>query len=240
MNNQQHDESALAKWERQKAEGQPIAEHILNILKAGLSAAPFTSAIASLMTDYIPSSKTKRLEEFAEQIAKDLLRLQDSVNTDYLKTDNFAFMFEQSFRAVAEYPQKEKLEAFRGILVNSATIRGYTEEEKEYFLNLAMNLSTLHIRILKFMAIPEKYLEEAGISKEKIAGGFSQFFPVAIPGVSLEVIRSAFGELNRYGFTNTGESIFGTMTAGQGLDLLRGRVTVLGNRFIRFCTAPIP
>ena len=236
MNDQQHDEFALEKWERQKAEGLPIAEHILNILKAGLSAAPFAGAIASLMTDYIPSSKTRRLEEFAEQIAKDLLRLQASVNAEYLKTDNFAFIFEQSFRAVAEYPQKEKLEAFRGILVNSATIKDYHEEEKEYFLNLAINLSILHIRILKFMAIPEKYLEEEGISKEKIAGGFSQFFPIAIPGVSLEVIRSAFGELNRYGFTNTPESIFGTMTAGQGLDLLRGHVTELGNRFIKFCT----
>ncbi len=238
MNNQQSDESALEKWERQKAEGQSFAEHILNIIKAGLSAAPFAGAIASLMTDYIPNAKAKRLEEFAEQIAKDLYDLQDSVNAEYLQTDDFAFMFEQSFRAVAEHPQKEKLEAFRGILVNSATIKGYTEEEKEYFLNLAMNLSTLHIRILKFMAIPEKYLEEAGIPKEKISGGFGNFFPVAIPGVSLEVIRSAFGELHRYGFTNTTESIFGTMTAGQGLDLLKGRVTELGNRFIRFCTSP--
>jgi len=237
MNSQQHEESALEKWERQKAEGQPFAEHILNIIKAGLSAAPFTGAIASLMADYIPTSKAKRLEEFAEQIAKDLYKLQDSVNVDYLQTDDFAFMFEQSFRAVAEHPQKEKLEVFRGILVNSATAKGYTEEEKEYFLNLAMNLSTLHIRILKFMAMPEKYLEDAGIPKGRISGGFSDFFPRAIPGVRLEVIRSAFGELNRYGFINTGESIFGTMTSGQGLDLLKGRVTALGNRFIQFCTA---
>ena len=238
MNSQQSDESALEKWERQKAEGQPFAEHILNIIKAGLSAAPFTGAIASLMTDYIPTTKAKRLEEFAEQVAKDLYNLRDSVNAKYLQTDDFAFMFEQSFRAVAEHPQKEKLKAFRGILVNSATAKGYTEEEKEYFLNLAMNLSTLHIRILKFMAMPDKYLEEAGIPKESISGSFSNFFPIAIPGVRLEVIRSAFGELNRYGFTNTGESVFGTMTSGQGLDLLRGRVTELGNRFIQFCTSP--
>ena len=240
MNNPQHNDSALEKWERQKAEGQPIAEHILNIIKAVLSAAPFAGAISSLMTDYIPASKTKRLEEFAEQIAEDLLQLQDSVNAEYLKTDDFAFMFEQSFRAVAEHPQKEKLEAFRGILVNSATSKAYTEEEKEYFLNLAMNLSSLHIRILKFMAMPEKYLEDEGIPQENISGGFGNFFPVAIPGVRLEVIRSAFGELFRFGFTNTTESIFGTMTAGQGLVLLRGRVTELGNRFITFCTSPIP
>jgi len=233
-----NDESALKKWERQKAEGQPFAEHILNILKAGLSAAPFAGAIASLMTDYIPTAKAKRLEEFAEQVAKDLYDLQDSVNSDYLQTDGFAFMFEKCFKAVAEHPQKEKLEAFRGILVNSAISKDYNEEEKEYFLNLALNLSTLHIRILKFMAMPEKYLKEAGIPKDRISGGFSNFFPVAIPGVSVAVIRSAFGELHRYGFTNTDEGIFGTMTAGQGLDLLKGRVTELGNRFIQFCNSP--
>lgn len=238
MNSQRNDKSALEMWKRQKDEGQPLAEHILNVFKAGLSAAPFTGAIASLVTDYIPTAKAKRLEEFAEQVAEDLYRLQNSVNVEYLKTDDFAFMFEQSFRAVAEHPQQVKLEAFRGILVNSATIKGYSDEEKEYFLNLAMNLSTLHIRILKFMAMPEKYLKEEGIPKENISGSFGNFFPVAIPGVSLEVIRSAFGELNRYGFTNTSESIFGTVTAGQGLELLRGRVTELGNRFIRFCTAP--
>ncbi|MFN8411622.1 MAG: hypothetical protein U0Z26_04470 [Anaerolineales bacterium] len=88
--------------------------------------------------------------------------------------------------------------------------------------------------MLKINEFPGRY---TGIPKERISGGFSNFFPVAIPGVRLEVIRSAFGELNRYGFTNTGESIFGTMTSGQGLELLKGRVTELGNRFIQFCTA---
>ena len=240
MKNNQHIETSLEKWEKQKAEGQPIGEHILNIIKAGLSATTLGSVIASLMTDYIPASKTKRLEEFAEQIAEDLLRFQDSVDTEYLKTDDYAFMFEHCFRAVVEYPQKEKIEAFRGILVNSATIKGYSEEEKEYFLNLAISLSTLHIRILKFMSMPEKYLEETGISTENIHGGFSQFFPVAIPGVSLEVICSAFSELYRFGFTNTSESIFGTMTSGQGIKLLKGRITELGNRFIKFCTTTNP
>jgi len=89
------------------------------------------------------------------------------------------------------------------------------------------------------MAMPEKYLEETGIPKEIIRGGFSDFFPVAIPGVNLEVIRSAYSELYRYGFINTSESIFDTMTSGQGLDLLKGRVTGFGNRFIGFCSSPV-
>jgi hypothetical protein len=238
MTELQSNQSALEKWQNFKAEGRPISEHILNILKAGLSAAPFAGAIASLMTDYIPSSRAQRLEQFAEQIAEDLLRLQDRVDPDYLHTDEFAYMFERCFRATAENPQKEKLDAFRGILINSAISRDLTGEEKEYFLNLALSLTTLHIRILRFMATPEDYLDAAGIPHIKIQGGFDQFFPVALPGIQLEVIKSAFDELFRFGLINTEKSIFSTMTAGQGLRLLRGRVTELGQNFIAFCTVP--
>jgi hypothetical protein len=55
----ERNQSALEKWQRLKAEGKPITEHILNIIKAGLSAAPFAGAMASLMTDYIPSSRAQ-------------------------------------------------------------------------------------------------------------------------------------------------------------------------------------
>lgn len=183
-------ESALEKWQRFKAEGRPIGEHILNIIKAGLSATPYAGAIASLMTDYIPHARAQRLEQFAEQIADDFRRLQDEVHAEYLQTDDFAFMFEKCFRATAENPQREKLEAFRGILVNSAIRNDLAEEEKEYFLNLAMNLSTLHIRMLRFMATPEEYLDATGVQPSSIQGGFTEFLPVAIPGIRLQVIQA--------------------------------------------------
>ena len=228
-------ESAVERWERLQSTRRDIAEHVLNILKAGLAAAPFAGAIASLMSDYIPSSRARRLEEFARSLAQDLDRLSNRVREDYLLTDEFAFMFEKCFRGVAENYQHDKIEAFRGILVNSAVRSDVVEDEQEYFLNLVNSLSVLHIRILKFMAAPERYLEDTGIPSSRIRGGFAQFLPVAIPGVQLEVLKSAFGELFRNGLTNTDQTIFGTITSGQGLDLLRGRVTDLGNRFIGFC-----
>ena len=165
-------ELALEKRPNLSTEGRPFAEHILNIIKAGLCAAPFTGAIASLMTDYIPTARAKRLEQFAETIANDLYRLRDRVVEEYLHTDDFAYMFEKCFRAAAENPQQEKLEAFRGILVNSAIPDDLSGEEKEFFLNLAINLSTIHIRILRFMATPEHYLNAAGIPLASIRGGF--------------------------------------------------------------------
>ena len=215
-------------------------EHILNIFKAGLSTAPFCGGIASLMSDYIPSTKQKRIESFTEIIASDLEKLQNKVDEKLIQTDDFAFIFEMCFRGAAENYQKEKFDSFRGILINSAVGSNVKEEEKEYYLNLVNTLSALHIKILKFMAMPIAYLGNEGISKESIHGGFSDFFPVAIPGVNIEVIKSAFGDLHQYGFINTDKSIFTTMTSGKGLALLGdgGRVSALGMQFIKFCTVP--
>jgi hypothetical protein len=213
-------------------------EAILNIFKATLATAPFCGGIASLITDYIPSARFQRLENFAEQIAEDLLKLSDRIDESYIKTDDFAFIFEKCFRGVAENPQNEKINAFRGILINSAVRKDYSEDEKDYFLTLLNTLSVLHIRILRFMAYPREYLRDSEIAERLIIGGFSDFFPVVIPGVQLSAIESAFGDLYQYGLITTDKGIFRTMTAGQGLHLLGNRVSDFGQRFIQFCVSP--
>ena len=145
------------------------AEHILNVLKAGLATAPFCGGIASLMSDYIPNSKQSRLEEFAEKVAGDLDALQGKVDESIILTGDFAFTFEKCFRGAAENYQREKLEVFRGILINSALGSDLQENEKEYLLNLVTTLSVLHMRVLKFTSSPLQYLEENDIPQESIS-----------------------------------------------------------------------
>jgi hypothetical protein len=214
------------------------AENILNVFKAILSTAPFCGGIASLITDYIPSARAQRLEGFAAQTADDLRKLSERVDAEYIMTDDFAFMFEKCFRGVAENPQQEKIDAFRGILVNSAIRKDYSEEEKEYFVNLVNSLSVLHIRILRFLHNPVDYLHATGIPQDRIQGGFERFMPVAIPGVGVSVIRSAFGDLYRFGLIKADQSIFSTMTSAQGMRLIEGIVSDLSERFIQFCISP--
>jgi len=213
-------------------------EHILNILKAGLATAPFCGGIASLLSDYIPSSKMNRLESFTKQLATDMNELKDKIKQEKILSDEFAFIFEKCFKGVAENYQTEKLEAFKGILLNTAIGSNFTEDEKEFFLNLVTTLSVLHIRILNFMVDPIHYLKVHNILADQIRGGFSDFFPIVIPGVDLEVIKSAFGDLHQNGFINTDKNIFSTMTSSQGLQLLGDRVSQLGKKFVVFCTRP--
>ena len=70
-----------------------VTEHVINILKATLSTVPFTGGLASLISDYIPSQRQIRLEEFAENIANDLWTLKDKINESYIKTDEVCIYF---------------------------------------------------------------------------------------------------------------------------------------------------
>lgn len=210
------------------------SEHIINGIKAILSNFPVGSGIASLMSDYIPSQRELRLMEFTETIAKDLSELQDDINENYLKSDEYAFIFEKCFKGAVENYQKEKILAFRAILVNSLTEFEITQTEKEYYLNLVDNLSLLHIQILSFLAYPNEYLELNGMDESIVSGGFSSFFPKVIPNANVEIIKLAFKDLHSYGFTNTDSSIFSTMTASSGWSLLGDRLSKNGRNFIQF------
>lgn len=213
-----------------------INEHIVNVFKAAVATVPFAGGIATLMSDYIPSQRQKRLEEFAENIANELENYKKEVNENYILTDEFSFIFEKCFKGGVENYQKEKIIAFKAILINSLIDFDTTQNEKEYYLNLVDNLSLLHIQILSFMAFPKNYLKLNGIDESKISGGFSDFFPSIIPDVSLDTIKIAFQDLYSYGFLTTDSGIFGTMTANQGWNLLEDRVTKSGRKFIDFIT----
>ncbi|MCB0496786.1 MAG: hypothetical protein KDC79_11675 [Cyclobacteriaceae bacterium] len=210
------------------------SEHILNSIKAVLANFPIGSGIASLMSDYIPSQRELRLIEFTENIARDLSELQNEINENYLKSDEYAFIFEKCFKGAVENYQKEKIMAFRAILINSLTDFEITQTEKEYYLNLVDNLSILHIQILSFIAFPKKYLELNGLDESIVSGGFKSFFPKVIPNANVEIIKLAFKDLHSYGFTNTDSGIFSAVTASSGWDLLGDRVSPNGRNFINF------
>ena len=215
------------------------AEHIINIFKAVLATTPFTGGISSLISDYIPSQRQLRLEEFAKNVANDLNKFKAEVNEKYILTNEYAFIFEKCFKGAVENYQQEKIMAFRAILINSLTEFEVAQNEKEYYLNLVDSLSNLHIRILTFMAMPNEFLKINNIEDSKIAGGFKDFFPVVIPGVTLDIIKLAFQDLYNYGFLTTDSKIFSMMTASKGWDLLGDRVTSTGRKFIEFITLDV-
>jgi hypothetical protein len=67
-------------------------------------------------------------------------------------TDEFAHIFERSFKAAAEHYQREKLDAFRTILVNAAVLSDVAQEEKEQLLG--DRVTPLCHRLMRFVKTP--------------------------------------------------------------------------------------
>lgn len=216
----------------------PISNHIVNVVKAAISGIPIIGgSINSLVNDYIPNKKLKRLLDFTKQLSENIERFKDEIDEEFVKTDEFAYLFEQTYKLVLENYQKEKLDSLLALLVNSLRGQDLKADTTEYYLKKIETLSPLHLGLLRFLSFPVDCFAELGIKPEDIKDhDFSRTLQAYFRDVPLDVLKGVFGDLYQMGFTNTDRSIFGTLTAGSGVDIISGRVSSLGKDFMKFCT----
>jgi len=215
----------------------PKRDHIVNIIKAGFSAIPIIGGpLSSLIGDYIPKKKEERLLNFMKELTIKLEEYAQHINAEYVKTEEFAYIFEECMKGVLSNYQEQKLFCFKGIIINSLRL-DFKKEQKEYYLHLVNNLSDLHLRILAISNNPESYFDAYELDKNSIQGvAIGQVFKTALPNIDLEMIKSAYGDIYQLGLFNTDKSIFGTLTSSAGFDIVKGRLTEFGRLFIKFCT----
>lgn len=216
----------------------PSSDHIVNLVKAAISGIPTIGGpLGSLVNDYIPNKKLERLLDFIKQLSENIERFKDEINEDFVRTDEFAYLFEQTYNLVLENYQKEKLEFLMALLVNSLRGRDLKADTMEYYLKKIETLSPLHLGMLRFLSFPVDCFAEIGIKPENVKGyNFSRTLQTYFNEVPLDVLKGIFGDLYQMGFTNTDRNIFGSMTAGSGVDIISGRVSPLGKDFMDFCT----
>lgn len=216
----------------------PISNHIVNVVKAAISGIPIIGgSINSLVNDYIPNKKLKRLLDFTKQLSENIERFKDEIDEEFVKTDEFAYLFEQTYKLVLENYQKEKLDSLLALLVNSLRGQDLKADTTEYYLKKIETLSPLHLGLLRFLSFPVDCFAELGIKPEDIKDhDFSRTLQAYFRDVPLDVLKGVFGDLYQMGFTNTDRSIFGALTAGSGVDIISGRVSSLGKDFMKFCT----
>jgi len=216
----------------------PTSDHIVNVVKAAISVIPTIGGpISSLVNDYIPNKKLKRLLDFTKQLSENIERFKDEIDEEFVKTDEFAYLFEQTYKLVLENYQKEKLDSLLALLVNSLRGQDLKADTTEYYLKKIETLSPLHLGLLRFMSFPVDCFAELGIKPEDVKDhDFSRTLQAYFRDVPLDVLKGVFGDLYQMGFTNTDRSMFGTLTAGSGVDIVSGRVSSLGKDFMKFCT----
>lgn len=231
-------ESSIIKKIEKNLENSPKFETVLTLFKSLLNLSKIGSPISVLISDFIPSRRFLRLETFAEELSAEFKKIEERINVEFITTDEFAFLFEQCFKAASENYQEEKLSAFKAIIINSTIDQTLIPEEREFFLNLTKQLTILHIRILIFLNDAHDYIEKKNIPESQLqGGGYRYFLPIIFPDIDFDTIRIVIDDLNKYGLTTLKSNDFGVITMSSGLQLMgNNRTNSFGQKYLKFIT----
>jgi len=210
-------------------------DHVLNAIKASLNAVPIVGgSIASLMDDYIPESRTTRYEQFTISLAQKLEEKADKLDADKVSTDEFAYLFVKVYENLKRDYQREKLIAYRNILVNSLAV-DINASLVERYLHLVEQLSALHLRVLSVFISDAR--NRASLTPNFSSSSLMQTARALLPDIPEEYIRSCIFDLDQMGITNRVNDSIGAMMTSSGALNLEGRLTKFGNNFVLFISS---
>lgn len=133
-------------------------DHAKNVVAAAISGIPVIGGpLSSLLSEYLPEWKEKRVLKFIYDLAEEFNRLEDRVDLDYINKEEFAYLFESVFLRVLREYRTEKLEDFKSLLVNSCVRQDIKTDIKEYFLSLINRLDVIHMHILSLFWDPDGF-----------------------------------------------------------------------------------
>lgn len=229
-------EAIIKKFEK-GIENSKSGEIIRNVFSSLLCLSIVGSPIATLINSFIPSRRFLRLESFVKELAKEYEKIEERIDLEYLSSDEYAFLFEHCIMSASENYQQAKLDAFKAILVNSVISGHEIQEQKEFYLNLTNQLTTIHLKILRFCYNTEEYVEINGLTRQEITGNIESSLKIIFNDYDFGTIKMTINDLYKFGLIDMDTSKLRTMTVSQGLDIIGNqRTTESGNKYIDFIT----
>jgi len=214
-------------------------DHIINSIKALASLYPFGGgAIASLINDYIPKSREKKTLDFLQKVSEDLESVKDNIDKNYIKSEEFQYLFKKAWRVAVEYYQEEKIEGFRAILLNSAIGKEASADDRDLFINILNDLTGYHFEMLKVFKNPVEWNKEHGsrVRVTSMMNSFSQILKECFPKWGEERIVIVIDDLFNKKLSTISSERLKTMISGGGIEKLNHVLTPFGIRFIDYVT----
>jgi hypothetical protein len=225
----------------QKLDKTSGSDILATAFRAAVDAIPIVGgSLSTLVDQMIPDWKLKRLLTFVAELALDIESLQDKLDKDYIKTEEFGYIFEQTFRAVLQEHQNEKLQALKNVLLNSMVRKDVNQEMKEYMLNTLRKLDSIHMRFIGLLDNPAAYYKTKALSDGSPIPGGSMINEMrrCFPELNESVIRAVWNDLFTYGITNTDANSLGGMISTSGSKALESRLSQFGRLLVDFAKSP--
>lgn len=140
---------------------------------------PAMKAIAKTASSYVPvincainfyeekrnqetQRKLRRLGAFCISLSESLKRIENKINDDFIRKDEFEDIFEHTANKVMNEYREEKRLCFQNILINSITANLCSSDKTEKYLRLLDNMGWIELKVLGVLNNPSKYNEDRG------------------------------------------------------------------------------
>ncbi len=217
------------------------SDHAMSVLKAALNLLPPGSAVASIIDDYIPTSLEKRHTALLIQLQKDIEALEGKFSKEVLTREYFITTFIEAFRNARVTHSKEKIDAFRAIILNTLIVKEPKEDEIAVMVNLVTRFTPLHIKLLRIFEDPRKALENNSDVKSRFEtasmGSIKNLISNLLPEYQGALVETVTEDLINAGLLNLAAKGTSTMMTGHGV--LEGRLSDFGKLFVSYIKLPL-
>lgn len=212
------------------------------IVKSAVASVPLVGgAAAEAFSLIINEPLSKRRDEWIESVVAALKNLEkqvDGFSVENLKDDeSFITAVVHASQIAIRTHQREKLNALKNALLNSALPNSPDDDLKLIFLDYVNSATEWHLRILNFLDDPSRYYEANEIAVPNMSAGTISTVMVA----ALNDLRDRRGfydlivkDLHAKGLL--GIDSLHTMMTGNGI--MQSRTTDFGRQFLGFISAP--
>lgn len=205
------------------------AERALDVAATVANLIPLIGGpVASILSSISGGRKEQRILEVIQGVSEDLRDFQSTAAEEYVKTEDFEELLENTLRIAAQERIEQKRRLFRNIVTRAIKHPGSDYEEQLRFVKTLEDLSLGHLVILLALTMQP----EPGLG---IVGSPMQTLTQRVPDCAEAEIEHLVNELNDRGITSL-NSLRVMMTAHGAADL-RHAVTPYGQRFLAYIEA---
>ncbi len=169
--------------------------------------------------------KLGRVREVLESLSNDLIEIKSDVSENYVKTEEFEDLLEQTLKRVGEERNEEKRHIYKAFLTDAIESPGESYNDQLRLLRTFEQIAPDHLLVLKAMA--QKPDPNPGTMGSPI-----QTLRERLPELNDQRIEELVNQLNDMRATSIGS--LKVMMTGQGASDLRHATTEHGNRIIKY------
>lgn len=202
-------------------------ESALDVASLVASAVPWIGGpVSNVLGGMSLGRKLTRVREVLEGVAADLRDFKSTASEQYVGTEDFEELLEETLQRVARERSAEKRQTFRRFLVGAITSPGEPYDEQLRILRILEEMQPDHLRILSALGEPPD--EDA----YAITGSPMQTLQRRLRGMAEDRIDELIRDLNDWRVTNL--TSLRTMMTPRGAEDLTAFVTPHGRRFLRY------